>query len=189
MRFFSLILWLLLASPSLALEIKAPYVMPVLLSLTKSIYPDPLWEGDTNEKLVALTFDDGPSQFTPHVLDVLKEEQVSAAFFVLGNRFPNHENTIKRMHREGHLIGLHGMTHIKLHGQSEKWIQQNINDQKKLIQNHLGANVNQTGWYYRPPFGAMSGRILRVLNSSDVRVVLCSILPGQQIFKKMLKPF
>jgi len=168
-------------SPTSGVEIKAPYLMPVLLSATKVVYPQPLWSGDTKEKVVALTFDDGPSPFTSEVLDVLNEKNVRATFFVLGNRIPGNEAILQRMHREGHLIALHGMTHDKLHGQSDEWIQENVRNQKGLLQNQLGKSFTPSNWYYRPPFGAMSGRILRVLEESEVRVVLCSVLPGQQI--------
>jgi peptidoglycan-N-acetylglucosamine deacetylase len=59
---------------------------------------------------IYLTFDDGPSSITPKVLDILKEEEVKATFFVL-NRSDSYNYLLNRMVNEGHTIGLHGNTH------------------------------------------------------------------------------
>ncbi|MDO5557645.1 MAG: polysaccharide deacetylase family protein [Clostridia bacterium] len=67
---------------------------------------------DTGEKRVFLTFDDGPSNtVTPLILDVLKEKNVKATFFVLGNRVKSYPEIINRMYNEGHYIGNHGYSH------------------------------------------------------------------------------
>ena len=66
---------------------------------------------DHEKKIIYLTFDDGPSIITDKVLDILKENDVKATFFVIGNQIYDFENTVKRMHIEGHSIGLHTYTH------------------------------------------------------------------------------
>lgn len=68
---------------------------------------------DDGQKRVYLTFDDGPSRdITPLVLDVLKEEQVCATFFVLGNKVEENPDVLNRVYEEGHYIGNHGYSHI-----------------------------------------------------------------------------
>jgi peptidoglycan/xylan/chitin deacetylase (PgdA/CDA1 family) len=62
---------------------------------------------------VALTYDDGPSKWTPALLDVLAEHEARATFFVLGQHIAGHENTIRRIVEDGHGLGLHGWTHIE----------------------------------------------------------------------------
>ncbi len=63
-------------------------------------------------KEIYLTFDDGPStRVTPRVLDVLKEENVKATFFVVGDRISGREDILKRMVKEGHTVGVHSQTH------------------------------------------------------------------------------
>ena len=62
------------------------------------------------EKVVYLTFDDGPSSVTPSLLDMLLEEQVPATFFVVGNT-PHKRELIGRIHREGHVLGVHSFSH------------------------------------------------------------------------------
>lgn len=65
------------------------------------------------EKEVYLTFDDGPSTVvTGRVLDVLKQENVKATFFVVGDRVKNREGTLRRIVAEGHTVGVHSNTHV-----------------------------------------------------------------------------
>lgn len=66
----------------------------------------------TGEKRVFLTFDDGPTKtVTPLILDVLKQEDVKATFFVLGNNVKNNPDLVKRAFEEGHYIANHGYSH------------------------------------------------------------------------------
>jgi len=64
-----------------------------------------------NQKIIYLTFDDGPSILTDKVLDILKENNVHATFFVIGNQIKGYEEVLKRSYSEGHAIGLHTYTH------------------------------------------------------------------------------
>ena len=64
-----------------------------------------------DEKIIYLTFDDGPSVMTDKVLDVLKENDVKATFFIIGNQIKGQEAVVKRIYTEGHSIGLHTYTH------------------------------------------------------------------------------
>ena len=69
-------------------------------------------EKSKDEKVIYLTFDDGPSdKITDWVLDILKEEKVPATFFVIGNQIEGREEMIKRICEEGHTIGLHTYSH------------------------------------------------------------------------------
>ena len=62
-------------------------------------------------KRAFLTFDDGPSAVTPTILEVLKQENVKASFFVLGSRVEDMPDIIKRIYEEGHYIANHGYSH------------------------------------------------------------------------------
>lgn len=66
----------------------------------------------SDPKRVFLTFDDGPTnQVTPYILDLLKNENIKASFFVLGNRVDANPELVKREYEEGHFIGNHGYSH------------------------------------------------------------------------------
>lgn len=63
------------------------------------------------DQTIFLTFDDGPSATSNQLLDVLKAHQVKATFFMLGPQIKEHPAAVKRLHQEGHQLGLHGITH------------------------------------------------------------------------------
>lgn len=69
------------------------------------------WRGTTEARKVALTFDDGPSAYTPAVLDVLAEHEVPATFFVIGEHAAARPSVVERIAREGHAIGNHTWSH------------------------------------------------------------------------------
>ena len=71
--------------------------------------------GNEDEKVIALTFDDGPDEdFTPQVLDILKKYNVKATFFVVGEKVEWNPEIVKREYEEGHEIGNHTFTHINI---------------------------------------------------------------------------
>ncbi|MBS6502039.1 MAG: polysaccharide deacetylase [Clostridium sp.] len=89
------------------------------------------------EKVVYLTFDDGPGgKVTLQVLDTLKAENVPATFFVIGCQIKGQENTILRMKNEGHSIGLHSFSHNrgKLYCEDEGFLKEMIQDQETLYE-------------------------------------------------------
>lgn len=79
------------------------------------------------EKVIYLTFDDGPSNIvTNRILDILKEKEVKATFFVVGNKIQGREEILKRINAEGHSIGLHTYTHKyrKIYSTQENFIKE-----------------------------------------------------------------
>lgn len=81
-------------------------------SIQSGIYLRSFCKKHTAEKIVALTFDDGPDSLqTPKVLQVLKEYQVTACFFCIGHKVKGNEAILQKMVAEGHLIGNHSHTH------------------------------------------------------------------------------
>jgi len=66
----------------------------------------------SNSKIAYLTFDDGPTANTERVLDILKEKEISAAFFVLGNQVEKFPHLVKRIYDEGHYVANHGYSHV-----------------------------------------------------------------------------
>ncbi|KKQ32370.1 MAG: Polysaccharide deacetylase [candidate division TM6 bacterium GW2011_GWF2_37_49] len=88
----------------------------------------------TPEKIVALTFDDGPNPpFTEQILNVLKKHQVKATFFVVGERTTQYPETVKLTYQSGHEIGNHTLSHHVLVGKSKKFIISEIDSTDALI--------------------------------------------------------
>ncbi|KAK9764694.1 chitin deacetylase [Basidiobolus ranarum] len=99
----------------------------------------------------ALTFDDGPSPFTPQLLDILKARNIPATFFVLGihARNPTYAPYLKRAFDEGHQIALHTDTHPHLNTLTPDKIQNELNQNGETVKDIIGAVPN----YMRPPYG------------------------------------
>lgn len=160
--------------------VSAPYLMPGILSVMQVLYPEALWHAPTEEKVVALGFDDGPSRFTPNLLEVLARQHVEATFFVLGDRITRHPDVLRRIAREGHQVALHGLTHHSLHDIPDATIRSELAALKTKIGKILGPSATPSTWFVRPPFLDISDRILRVTREAGCTPVLCTILPGDE---------
>jgi len=109
-------------------------------------------------KTVYLTFDDGPSQNTAKILDILKEQQVPGTFFVLGTSINSRSDSkalLNRIKNEGHYIGLHSMTHDKAilyqgTNAPTKFLAE-MKELQTLVKNKTGYKT----YLYRPPYGTV----------------------------------
>lgn len=102
------------------------------------------------EKLIALTFDDGPHKTcTPKLLDGLKERGVHATFFLMGENIAGNEGLVRRMQEEGHLIGNHSYRHIQLTKAGEDAVCQAVEQTEEIIGDITGSRPQ----YLRPPYG------------------------------------
>ncbi len=112
----------------------------------------------SEEKRVFLTFDDGPTQaVTPHILDLLKQENIKATFFVLGNRVKANPELIQREFEEGHYIANHGYSHK--YSQIYKNIQ-NVLDEYNTTEQYIQEalqNPNYHSKVFRFPGGSQGG--------------------------------
>jgi len=106
----------------------------------------------------ALTFDDGPGPDTDRVLDLLAAEGVRATFFVLGTNVVRHPDTVRRMHADGHAVGVHGMEHRKLAGATPAEVDRQLDD----LASALGAIGVSPAPIYRTPHGVKSAAVFGV---------------------------
>lgn len=128
--------------------------------------------GFTNEKMVCLTFDDGPDgKITPQVLDVLKKHHVKASFFFIGHKLDEHPDVVKRAYQEGHLVLSHTWSHEKLTSKNHEEIEQEI----LLTENKLFDLIEKKPAFIRPPFGDIDGKVAAVATKNGRKVVLWSI--------------
>lgn len=122
----------------------------------------------TNEMELALTFDDGPlNKNTSKVLDILKENNVKATFFLLGENMVGNEAIMQRILDEGHEIGLHTYSHpifTKInYEQTEKEIDLNIDLLYKIC--HYRAKI------IRPPYGIISKNFLKIAKAKKLKII------------------
>lgn len=102
-----------------------------------------------NRKLVALSFDDGPSNITDELLDILKNENVKATFFLIGKQISEEtRSTIEREVKEGHEICNHSFTHSDMRTFTKEEIIDEISRTTSLIEEYAGV----TPKFFRPPY-------------------------------------
>jgi peptidoglycan/xylan/chitin deacetylase (PgdA/CDA1 family) len=106
----------------------------------------------TSEKLIALTFDDGPSlETTPRILETLARHSVPATFFVLGENVRRHPEIFRRIVSEGHGIGIHGDTHTPFVLYSAARVGEEIARTRAALQ--AACPSSETTTWLRPPYG------------------------------------
>lgn len=120
------------------------------------------------EKCVALTFDDGPGRYTERLLNQLKETNVPATFYLLGQNAPIYPKTVQRMVREGHQLGNHTLSHKSLTTLSKTQVSHEVQDSAKKIKKVAGTAPDTM----RPPYGA---RNKDVDSRIDVPLVLWDV--------------
>ena len=129
--------------------------------------------GNTNEKIVALTFDDGPDEvFTPQILDILKKYNIKATFYVIGEKVQYNKKIIKREYEEGHEIGNHTYTHINVSKNSYNKIKKEIKDTQSAVKSVTGTYPKT----FRPPYRAINETLFDIIKSNHMKVVLWSDL-------------
>ncbi|TWM25939.1 Peptidoglycan-N-acetylmuramic acid deacetylase PdaA [Bacillus paralicheniformis] len=134
---------------------------------------DAFYLGNTKEKTIYLTFDNGyENGYTPKVLDVLKKQNVKAAFFVTGHFVKDQPELIKRMAEEGHIIGNHSYHHPDLTTKTSRVIQEELESVDEEVYKITGEKNNL---YLRPPRGVFSERVLEETKKLGYQTVFWSV--------------
>lgn len=134
--------------------------------------PRILYYVNTRAKVVALTIDDSPhGMVTPAILDVLKEHDAHATFFVLGNQVAGNEALLTRARAEGHEIGSHLMTRIPPVVFPPSKFERDLLRAEELLGLDSGPKL------FRPGSGWYSASMLECLHRHDYRCVLGSVYP------------
>lgn len=104
------------------------------------------------ERLIAITFDDGPRrETTERLLDGLEERDARATFFLIGRQIEGNEDLVERMQAEGHQVGSHTWSHTRLTGVSADTLRQEVGRTEEALEDLLGPG----SYWLRPPYGAV----------------------------------
>ena len=152
---------------------------------------EPIRQIKTTEKVVALTFDDGPEPpYTQKILDVLNKHNVKATFFVLGGNAKAYPDLIKETMAQGHELGSHSMNHTMMKNRSVDQIMTDLQGVDKILRD-LGYQKEIT---FRAPYGITSDNLKIALQKLDKRHFLFNFLPqdwtkisAQQIYDNVMK--
>ncbi|MEG6570767.1 delta-lactam-biosynthetic de-N-acetylase [Thermoanaerobacterium thermosaccharolyticum] len=149
---------------------KTPEITSKAMSLIKKY--DGIFTGDTTKKDIYLTFDEGyENGYTPKILDILKANNVKAAFFVTGPYIKEHGDLVKRMVAEGHIVGNHTVNHPSLPKISDEKVKSEITGLAEMFKSLTGKDMH----YLRPPMGEYSERTLYITKSLGYKTVFWSL--------------
>jgi Predicted xylanase/chitin deacetylase len=142
----------------------------------KSLYPRCVWDIPAKEKILYLTFDDGPHPTaTPYVLDQLQQYNAKATFFCIGKNVAEHGDIYRRVLEEGHRVGNHTFNHYNGWKVRDELYLQNILQAGKYIDSNL----------FRPPYGRITRFQVKLLtgiknspSSAYFRIIMWDVLSG-----------
>ena len=130
------------------------------------------YSGDGREKVIALTFDDGPHKYrTPEILDILKKYNVRATFFVVGEMAEASPDIIRRELAEGHEIGNHTFSHSKMRKMTPASLKNEIEKTEEAIFEISEYRPK----LFRPPEGWCSDTIAKAAGALDYNIILWNI--------------
>ncbi|MGI6778676.1 MAG: delta-lactam-biosynthetic de-N-acetylase [Acetivibrionales bacterium] len=113
--------------------------------------------GDTTKKVIYLTFDEGyENGYTPKILDVLRDNKVKGVFFITGPYLKEHQDLVRRMVEEGHIVGNHTIHHPSLPSLDDKQVEEEVLGLDRVFYEKFGKHMK----YLRPPKGEYSERTL-----------------------------
>lgn len=117
------------------------------------------------EKVVALTFDDGPGyKTTMRLLEGLEERNVRATFFLLGEKIEERTEVVEKMHEDGHLIGNHSYSHVQLDSVNVACALEEVEKTNRIIEEITGERPV----YIRPPYGSWNASLEEKIDMTPV---------------------
>ncbi len=140
-------------------------------SWIQKLFPSMIWQMSKLEKVLYLTFDDGPHPtHTGFVLEQLKKYNAKATFFCIGNNVKKYPTIYKQIIEEGHAIGNHTFNHINGKKVSDKKYINDINEASKYIDSKL----------FRPPYGSITKFQTKLLveKNNPYKIIMWTILSG-----------
>jgi peptidoglycan/xylan/chitin deacetylase (PgdA/CDA1 family) len=139
---------------------------------SSQVFGPSLWRGPHDRRALALTFDDGPSESTPHILEALARRNVSATFFQCGANVERLPAIAHAVREAGHEIGNHSHTHPLLCFRSADFMETDIGRAQRAIELHTGA----APVWFRAPFGVRWFGMGRALRRLELRSVMWSAI-------------
>ena len=127
--------------------------------------------GNKDKKILYLTFDEGyEAGYTSKILEILKENDVKAAFFITAHYLNTQDDLVKQMLEEGHIVGNHTVNHKSMPNLSEEEIRKEVMDLHTVIYEKFGYEMK----YIRPPKGEFSEKSIKYTNKLGYKTVMWS---------------
>lgn len=151
---------------------------PYLIRYLRGKFPDVLFEVSTADKIMALSIDDAPSGHTDEIMQILRENDAHATFFVIGAQVEGREDTLQKLVREGHELANHAM-----HDEASSRLRiEELENQIREVKTKLTAAYAAEGKilpnnYFRPGSGFFTYSMRDFLGNRGFRIVLGSVFP------------
>lgn len=144
-------------------------------SIIKKMFPDYVWNINTTQKELFLTFDDGPTPgVTDWVLDTLKRFNAQATFFCIGDNIKKHPELFKRIIKEGHAVGNHTNNHLKGWNSTTELYVNNVDKAQQIMK--IQAPELKSEKLFRPPYGKLKHRQGEALIKLGYKIVMWDVL-------------
>ncbi|MBN8786921.1 MAG: polysaccharide deacetylase family protein, partial [Terrimonas sp.] len=133
-------------------------------NVRSNFYVKTISSANTPLKQIAISFDDGPAKdYTPQILQILKEHEVKAAFFCIGKRIKENEDLLKQVHEEGHIIGNHSYSHdLWFDLFSAKKMYEDLQMMNSVMEKTIGKKPK----LFRPPYGVTNPNLKKAIQQS-----------------------
>ena len=165
--------------PAVRLLFELALIAVIAFLLARPPEPPTFWRTSvvygvpTNEKVAALTYDDGPHpKFTPELLDILDKYKVKATFFMIGEQIEKYPVIVKEVARRGHVIGNHTYTHphnIEL--DTETQIIRELDQCEQVIEKTIGKHAH----LFRPPRGLVDSTVFMIAEEEGYPTILWTV--------------
>lgn len=152
------------------IPVKTPFIV-------KKIFQNYVWDIKTDEKVLYLTFDDGPTpDITDWTLNELKRHQAKATFFCIGNNIEKHPAIFKRIEEEGHAIGNHTFNHVKgWQTNTVDYIAEVLKTQAS-IDSKIAPQQSKIANLFRPPYGQITKKQGQELRELGYKIIMWDVL-------------
>ncbi|MCW3101638.1 MAG: pgdA 2 [Bacteroidetes bacterium] len=138
-------------------------------NIRSNFYTKVFCKGSTGEKLIALTFDDGPNaEFTPQILEVLEEHNATATFFVIGKNIDGNEELLRQIDSQGHILGNHTFSHsFFIDFKNKKGFTEELTKTMAAVFKATGRQMR----FFRPPYGVTTPHLAAAVSDLRFRVI------------------
>lgn len=164
--------WLIFITPVVVVAVIA-FLVWASADVGSNVYVRTLCRLSTDEKVVSLTFDDGPDrEMTPKVLDILDRYGIKATFFVIGEKVADNGELVQRIVSEGHILGNHTYSHKSVFPLESAG---RVQEELEKCNNEIKGITGSEPMYFRSPFGVTNPIIGKVLKRMQFKAIGWSI--------------
>jgi peptidoglycan/xylan/chitin deacetylase (PgdA/CDA1 family) len=141
----------------------------------------------TDKKEIAISFDDGPAaNYTPEILQLLKQENIKATFFCIGYRIAGNENILRQIKNEGHIIGNHSYSH---HFWFDMYSSKKMLGDLKMMDHEMERVTGMRPKLFRPPYGVTNPNLKKAIINGGYTPVGWSVRSLDTVIKDEKKLF